>query len=121
MVVVVEEVGGTAPGLPGPEVAFEVGWSSSSSEEPPVYATKPVFSLFTAGAKRARREQKKKQEKRERERKAAHVERRKRKREKTYTTTAAAHFKSKVIISNTCWEKQKVNRSNVNQRLCQPV
>lgn len=50
MVVVVEEVGGTAPGLPGPEVAFEVGWSSSSSEEPPVYATKPVFSLFTAGA-----------------------------------------------------------------------
>lgn len=118
---VVEEVGGTAPGLPGPEVAFEVGWSSSSSEEPPVYATKPVFSLFTAGAKRARREQKKKQEKRERERKAAHVERRKRKREKTYTTTAAAHFKSKVIISNTCWEKQKVNRSNVNQRLCQPV
>lgn len=78
MVVVVEEVGGTAPGLPGPEVAFEVGWSSSSSEEPPVYATKPVFSLFTAGAKRARREQKKKQEKRERERKAAHVERKKR-------------------------------------------
>lgn len=79
MVVVVEEVGGTAPGLPGPEVAFEVGWSSSSSEEPPVYATKPVFSLFTAGAKTGRREQKKKQEKREREseRKAAHVERRK--------------------------------------------
>lgn len=117
MVAVVEEVGGTAPGLPGPEVAFVVGWSSSSSEEPPVYATKPVFSLFTAGARRARREQKKK----ERERKAAHVERRKRKREKTYTTTAAAHFKSKVIISNTCWEKQKVNRSNLNQRLCQPV
>lgn len=80
MVVVVEEVGGTAPGLPGPEVAFEVGWSSSSSEEPPVYATKPVFSLFTAGAKTGRREQKKKQENREREseRKAAHVERRKR-------------------------------------------
>lgn len=68
VVVVVEEVGGTAPGLPGPEVAFEVGWSSSSSEEPPVYATKPVFSLFTAGAKTGRREQKKKQENRERER-----------------------------------------------------
>lgn len=76
---VVEEVGGTAPGLPGPEVAFEVGWSSSSSEEPPVYATKPVFSLFTAGAKRGRREQKTKTGKeRESERKAAHVERRKR-------------------------------------------
>lgn len=112
---VVEEVGGTAPGLPGPEVA----WSSSSSEEPPVYATKPVFSLFTAGAKRGRREQKKKQEKRERARERQHMWRGER--EKRYTTTAAAHFKSKVIISNTCWEKQKVNRSNVNQRLCQPV
>lgn len=116
---VVEEVGGTAPGLPGPEVAFEVGWSSSSSEEPPVYATKPVFSLFTAGAKRGRREQKKKQEKRERARERQHMWRGER--EKRYTTTTAAHFKSKVIISNTCWEKQKVNRSNVNQRLCQPV
>lgn len=38
-------MGGTAPGLPGPE-ALEVEWSSSSSEESPVYATKPVFILF---------------------------------------------------------------------------
>ena len=42
-------VGGTAPGLPGPE-ALEVEWSSSSSEESPVYATKPVFNLFTVGS-----------------------------------------------------------------------
>ena len=40
-----------APGLPGPE-ALEVEWSSSSSEESPVYATKPVFNLFTAGSER---------------------------------------------------------------------
>lgn len=45
------EVGGTAPGLPGPE-ALEVEWSSSSSEESPVYATKPVFNLFTVGSGR---------------------------------------------------------------------
>lgn len=45
------EVGGIAPGLPGPE-ALEVEWSSSSSEESPVYATKPVFNLFTAGSER---------------------------------------------------------------------
>lgn len=44
-------MGGTAPGLPGPEV-FEVEWSSSSSEESPVYATKPVLNLFTAGSRR---------------------------------------------------------------------
>lgn len=47
------EVGGTAPGLPGPE-ALEVEWSSSSSEESPVYATKPVFNLFAAGSERRR-------------------------------------------------------------------
>lgn len=49
------EVGGAAPGLPGPE-AFEVEWSSSSSEESPVYATKPVFNLFTVGSERRRGE-----------------------------------------------------------------
>lgn len=55
-------MGGTAPGLPGPE-ALEVEWSSSSSEESPVYATKPVFILFAedsetgrVGAKQKRRE-----------------------------------------------------------------
>ena len=47
------EVGGTAPGLPGPE-ALEVLWSSSSSDESPVYATKPVLNLFTAGSERGR-------------------------------------------------------------------
>lgn len=41
-----------APGLPCPEGLGEE-WSSSSSEESPEYATKPVFSLFTAGSKRA--------------------------------------------------------------------
>lgn len=40
---------GVAPGLPDPE-AFELEWSSSSSEESPAYATKPVFILFTAGS-----------------------------------------------------------------------
>lgn len=45
------EVGGTAPGLPGPE-ALETEWSSSSSEESPVYATKPVFNLFAADSER---------------------------------------------------------------------
>lgn len=46
-------MGGTAPGLPGPE-ALEVEWSSSSSEESPVYATKPVFILFTADSETGR-------------------------------------------------------------------
>lgn len=55
------EVGGAAPGLPGPE-ALEVEWSSSSSEESPVYATKPVFSLFTAGSARRSAETHKKTE-----------------------------------------------------------
>lgn len=45
------EVGGAAPGLPGPE-ALETEWSSSSSEESPVYATKPVFNLFAADSER---------------------------------------------------------------------
>lgn len=44
-------MGGAAPGLPGPEALLEE-WSSSSSEESPVYATKPVFTLFTAGSVR---------------------------------------------------------------------
>lgn len=48
------EEGGTAAGLPGPE-ALEAEWSSSSSEESPVYATKPVFNLFTEGSGRKKR------------------------------------------------------------------
>lgn len=46
-------MGGTAPGLPGPE-ALEVEWSSSSSEESPVYATKPVFILFAVDSETGR-------------------------------------------------------------------
>lgn len=45
------EVGGAAPGLPGPE-ALETEWSSSSSEESPEYATKPVFNFFATGSER---------------------------------------------------------------------
>lgn len=53
------------PGLPGPET-LEVGWSSSSSEESPLYATRPVRSLFTTGSgkkKNGRRKKKKKKKK----------------------------------------------------------
>lgn len=61
-------MGGAAPGLPGPEALLEE-WSSSSSEESPVYATKPVFTLFTAGSVRMtntnRRERKEEEEERE--------------------------------------------------------
>lgn len=61
-------MGGAAPGLPGTEALLEE-WSSSSSEESPVYATKPVFTLFTAGSVRMtntnRRERKEEEEERE--------------------------------------------------------
>lgn len=61
-------MGGAAPGLPGPEALLEE-WSSSSSEESPVYATKPVFTLFTAGSVRmtnTNRREREREEERER-------------------------------------------------------
>lgn len=45
------EVRGAAPGLPGPE-ALDTEWSSSSSEESPEYATKPVFNFLATGSER---------------------------------------------------------------------
>lgn len=45
------QVDETAPILPGAG-ALEVEWSSSSSDESPVYATKPVFILLTAGSEK---------------------------------------------------------------------
>lgn len=43
-----------APWLPSHE-ALDEGWSSSSSEESPEYATKPDLSLFTGGSAGRRR------------------------------------------------------------------
>lgn len=60
-------MGGAAPGLPGPEALLEE-WSSSSSEESPVYATKPVFTLFTAGSVRMTNTNRRERKEEERER-----------------------------------------------------
>lgn len=46
-------MGGAAPGLPEPET-LEIEWSSSSSEESPEYATKPVLNFFATGSERGR-------------------------------------------------------------------
>lgn len=94
-------MGGTAPGLPGPE-ALEVEWSSSSSEESPAYATKPVFNLFTVGSKRRRGGAE--------ERERWHIwGRRERKKKHTENNSGSMFAIGQVHYSNTFWEKQIVN------------
>lgn len=77
---------GVAPGLPDPE-AFELEWSSSSSEESPAYATKPVFILFTAGSEKGRKGKQTKKAKR------STFGKRGRERQEKYKKTTATCFR----------------------------